>query len=73
MQKEIGFKIKKRCHISANRAKKEILPYLRIIFENNAEMAAGLVKYLDLDETVIEYLAGGKRQTKAILKLSKSD
>jgi hypothetical protein len=68
MQAEIGLKIKKRCHISANRAKKEILPYLRVIFENNAEMAAGLVKWFDLDETVIEYLAGGRRQTKAIIK-----
>jgi len=68
MQTEIGLKIKKRCHLSANRAKKEILPYLRIIFENNAEMAADLVKWFDFDETRIEYLAGGKRQTKAIIK-----
>jgi len=73
MQREIGVKIKRRCHISANGAKKEILPYLRIIFENNAEMAAGLTKWLDLDEAMIEYLAEDKRQTKAILKLSKSD
>jgi hypothetical protein len=70
MKREIGSKVKRRCHISANRAGKEILPYLRIIFENNAEMAAGLTKWLDLDEAMIEYLAGGKRQTKAILKLS---
>jgi len=67
MQAQIGLKIKKRCHISANRARKEILPYLRIIFENNAEMARGLTKWLDLDEAMIEYLAGGKRQTKAII------
>jgi len=31
-------------------------------------MAAGLTKWLDLDETMIEYLAGTKRQTKSILK-----
>jgi len=68
MQGQMGLKIKKRCHISASRATKEILPYLRIIFENNAEMAAGLTKWLDLDEAMIEYLAGGKRQTKAIIK-----
>jgi len=68
MQTAIGLKIKKRCHISANRATKEILPYLRIIFENNAEMAADLTKWLDLDEAMIEYLAGIKRQTKAIIK-----
>jgi len=70
MQSAIGFKIKRRCHISANGGKKEILPYLRIIFESNAEMAAGLMKWLDLDEGMIEYLAGTKRQLKAILKAS---
>jgi len=68
MQAEISLKIKRRCHISANRAAKEILPYLRIIFENDAKMATGLVKWLDLDEGMIEYLAGAKRQVKAILK-----
>jgi len=68
MQREIGLKIRRRCHISARGATKEILPYLRIMFENNAEMAAGLTKWLDLDETMIEYLAGTKRQTKSILK-----
>jgi len=69
LQGQIGLKIKRRCHISANRATKEILPYLRIIFESNAEMAAGLTKWLDLDEAMIEYLAGGKRQTKQIIKI----
>ena len=68
MRGEIGLKIKKHCHISANRAAKEILPYLRIIFEGNAEMATGLTKWLDLDEAMIEYLAGTKKQTKAIMK-----
>lgn len=70
LQGQIGLKIKKRCHISANRATKEILPYLRIIFENDAKMAAGLVKWLDLDETMTEYLAGTRKQTKNILKAS---
>jgi replication factor C large subunit len=68
MQGEIGLKIKKHCHISANRAAKEILPYLRIIFESNADMATGLAKWLDLDEAMIGYLAGTKKQTKAIMK-----
>jgi replication factor C large subunit len=68
LQVQIGLKIRKRCHISANRAKKEILPYTRVIFENNAETAADLTKWLDLDEAMVGYLAGGKRQTKAIIK-----
>jgi len=54
----IGLKIGKRCHISSSRAVKEDLPYLRIIFENNAEMAAGLAKWLDLDEEMTAYLSG---------------
>jgi hypothetical protein len=31
-------------------------------------MATGLAKWLDLDEAMIEYLAGTKKQTKAIMK-----
>jgi hypothetical protein len=68
MRREIGFKIKKRCHTSANSAAKEISPYLHIIFESNAEMAAGLTKWFDFDEAMIEYLAGTKKQMKAIMK-----
>jgi len=68
MQREIGLKIKRRCHISARAGTKEILPYLRVIFEEDAKMAAGLVKWLDLDEAMIEYLAGTKTQAKAVLK-----
>jgi len=67
LQTAIGQKIWKRCHISAARSVKEVIPYLKIIFENNAEMAAGLSRWLDLDEDMIECLAGNKKQTKAIL------
>jgi replication factor C large subunit len=68
LQAQIGLKITRKCHISAKRATKEILPYIRIIFENDATMAAGLVKWLDFDETTIQYLARTKRQAKAIIK-----
>jgi len=67
LQLAIGMKIRRKCHISAVRAAKEVLPYLRIIFESNPEMAAGVAKWLDLDETMIEYLAGEKKQTQAII------
>ena len=69
MQLNIGQKIKRRCHISANRASKEILPFLRIIFKNNADMAAGLAKWLDLDAQMVEYLAGSRKNLKNIVKL----
>ena len=62
MQTQIGMKIKKKCHVSSRAAVKEILPYMRIIFENNKEMAEGLTKWFDLDETMVAYLVGGKKQ-----------
>jgi hypothetical protein len=71
MRMEIGLKIKRHCHMSARASVKEILPYLRIIFESNAEMAAGLTKWFDFDEGIIEHLAKTKKQANAILKLSK--
>jgi replication factor C large subunit len=62
MQSQIGMKIKKKCHISSVRAVKEILPYLKVIFDNNAEMASGLAKWLDLEEEMIEYLTENPQQ-----------
>jgi len=70
LQLAIGMNIRRKCHISAVRAVKEILPYIKIIFESNPEMAAGIAKWLDLDETMIEYLAGEKKQTQAIIAKS---
>lgn len=65
----IGVKIKRRCHMSAVRASKDVLPYLKIIFKNNAEMAAGLAKWLDLDQEMVEYATGNEEKTKEIVKL----
>jgi replication factor C large subunit len=68
MQLKIGHKIKRRCHISAVRASKETLPYLRIIFKHDVEMAAKLAKWLNLNPDMIEYLAG-KKKAKTITQL----
>lgn len=68
MQLSIGSKIKRRCHISALRASKQVLPYVGIIFKNNVEMAAGLAKWLDLNQEMVEYIAG-EEKAKAIIKL----
>ncbi|MFB0567600.1 MAG: hypothetical protein ACETVM_03330, partial [Candidatus Bathyarchaeia archaeon] len=65
---KIGWKIKRRCHISVVNAIREFLPYLKVIFENNAEMASGIARWLDLDEAMTEYLAGTKKQSKAIIR-----
>lgn len=67
MQSLIGMKVKRKMHVSSARAVKEILPYLRVIFEANAEMAAGIAKWLDVDESMIRYLAGSEGRAKAIL------
>jgi replication factor C large subunit len=62
MKLSIGHKIRRRCHISANRASKEVLPFLRIIFKNNEDMAVGLAKWLDLDAEMVGYLAGIRKK-----------
>jgi len=66
MQSRIGFKIRRKCHISAARASKEVLPYLKIIFKNNASMAAGIAKWLDLDAEMVEYIVGNKAKAGTI-------
>ena len=65
----IGKKIKLRMHISVAQAKKDVLPFLQIIFENNPEMASGLVEWFRFNEEEIQYIAGGKRKAKSITKI----
>ena len=60
LRKNIGLKIKRKFHISAARAPTEVLPYLRIVFKNDVHKAAGIAKWLDLDEEMIEYIVGNK-------------
>ena len=69
-KKGIGQKIKRRMHISVITAQNDVLPYVRIIFESSPQMAAGLTKWFRFSEEEVDYIAGGKRQAKAILKLS---
>jgi replication factor C large subunit len=69
MRLSIGNKVKHRCHISAVRASKEVVPYLRIIFESDPEMAAGLAKWLVLDEEMVGYLVGSEEKAETIVKL----
>ncbi|MFP3984545.1 MAG: replication factor C large subunit [Candidatus Bathyarchaeia archaeon] len=70
MKKEIGKKIKRRMHISVANAQRDVLPYLKIIFEHNPEMASGLTEWFSFEEEEINYIAGNKKQAKAILKLT---
>jgi len=68
-KREIGTKIKLKMHVSVAVAQKDVLPYLRVIFESNPGMAAGLTEWFNFDEEEVGYIAGGKRQAKTILKL----
>jgi hypothetical protein len=69
LEREIGMRIKRRMHMSANRAVKEVLPYIRVIFQSNPEWAAGLVRWFDFNEEMTEHIAQGKKHVKAIQKL----
>jgi replication factor C large subunit len=66
LRSHIGLKIKRKYHISAARASKEVLPYLRIIFKNDVHMAAGIAKWLDLDAEMVEYIVGNKAKAGTI-------
>jgi len=66
LRKRIDLKIRRKCHISAVRASKEVLPYLRIIFKNDVHMAAGIAKWLALDAEMVEYIVGNKAKAGTI-------
>lgn len=70
LQMEIGRKIRRRCHISAARAAKEVLPYLRIIFKNNTKMAAGIAKWLDLTPEMIYYIVEDETKAEEIKSIA---
>jgi hypothetical protein len=52
----IGLKISKRCHISSKRGLKEILPYIKIIFQNNNELGLRIIKWLKIDKQMETYI-----------------
>lgn len=70
MKLSIGEKIKRRSHVSAVRASKDILPYLKVIFKNDSAMAAGLSKWLDLNSEMIEYIVDDDKKAAAIIKMT---
>jgi replication factor C large subunit len=68
MRLSIGQKIKRRSHVSAFRASREIVPYLKIMFKNNVDTAVGLSKWLDLSEEMVAYLADSDERAEEIVK-----
>ncbi len=59
--KNIGLKVGQSCLVSSNIAIRDIFPYLRVIFNNDAEMAADLAIEFKLFD-----LEAGKRKTKIV-------
>ncbi len=68
MKLSIGQKIKRRSHISAFKASREIVPYLKIIFKNNVVMATGISKWLELDPEMVAYLVDSDEKAEEIVK-----
>jgi replication factor C large subunit len=68
MENEIGARIKRRMHVSVRVAAKEILPYIRVIFQSNPVWAAGLARWFDFNEDMIEHIAQSRKYTKQIQK-----
>jgi replication factor C large subunit len=68
LQLSIGQKIKRKSHMSAMRASKDVVPFLRIIFKNNEDMAAGIARWLELDTDMISYIGGSEEKAAAILR-----
>jgi len=60
MIKAMGLRIGRRCHISADRAARDVIPFLRVIFQNDPKMREGLAKWLGLDEEMVNFLSGKK-------------
>ena len=69
MLRSIGMKISRKCHISSSQAVKEVLPYLKVIFESDFEMAADLVRWFNLEKSMVEYLADNRKDIISKIKI----
>jgi replication factor C large subunit len=54
----ISAKVGESCHTSRAIARRDILPYLKIILENGGDVAREISTYLGLDEEMVGYLGG---------------
>ncbi|MEM1602079.1 MAG: replication factor C large subunit [Candidatus Bathyarchaeia archaeon] len=56
MLEEIGKRIGKKCHLSSSRAIVEVLPYLRIILQNNPKVGKRIARWLNLTDEMVSYI-----------------
>jgi replication factor C large subunit len=57
LQMKVGSLLREKCHTSSIQVVREYLPYLRIIFEHDPEMARKLSIDLNLDKEAIDFLS----------------
>ncbi len=69
MLHSIGMKISRKCHISSSQAVKEVLPYLKVIFENDFGMATNLVRWFNMEKHMVEYLADNRKDIISKIKI----
>ena len=64
-------RIARKTHISRRGAALEYLPYIRAIFHANPQMGAGIARWLELNEEMIEYIAGDKEVARRVIEYMK--
>jgi replication factor C large subunit len=69
LRRKLGRKMKRRIHTSVATATGEVLPYLKIIFKNDLNMAANLAKWFEFSEEEINYVAGSKKRSSTIMSM----
>ncbi|MEM0085245.1 MAG: replication factor C large subunit [Candidatus Methanomethylicia archaeon] len=69
LMNEIAKLLAKNCHVSSKTAISEYIPILKIIFNHNVKMAAGIASWLDLDDRMIEFLTGDINKSNEIKSL----
>jgi len=57
MLKTMGLRIGRKCHVSADRAARDVIPFLRVIFQNDPKIGLGIARWLGLDEDMITFLS----------------
>nr|MDO8079724.1 replication factor C large subunit [Candidatus Freyarchaeota archaeon] len=69
----IGTKIGNKCHTSSSGGVEHYLPYLEIIFQADPKRAAKISKFFELEDELIEKIAGDKKTHNKITKELKKE
>jgi len=56
LRRDLGLKLKAELHMGSNAIVREVLPYLKILFQNDPETATKLTEQFALDKKMVQYL-----------------